>query len=94
LSHTWTLKWVHKELGSASKVLGHDNLPIDFFQENVEGTALMLLAFRAMLFLGLTSTFINKGTITLIPKSDDHFKLGYWWPITLLSSITRYSPRS
>jgi len=30
---------------------------------------------------------INKGLITLIPKSGDHSKLGNWRPITLLGSI-------
>jgi hypothetical protein len=58
-----------------------------FFQKNMEETAPTFLAFRAMLSLGLTSAFFNKGTITLIPKSGDHSKLGNWHPITLLDSI-------
>jgi hypothetical protein len=47
----------------------------------------LLLAFRAMLSLGLTSDFINKGMITLIPKFGDHSKLGNWRPVTFLGSI-------
>jgi hypothetical protein len=48
---------------------------------------MLLLAFKAMLTRGLTSEYINKGMITLIPKSGDHSKLGNWCPITLLGSI-------
>jgi hypothetical protein len=40
-----------------------------------------------MLNLGETSTQINKGIITLIPKSRDHSKLGNWHPITFLGSL-------
>ncbi len=70
------------------KALGHDNLLIEFFQENVEKTTpTLLLAFRAMLSLGLISNFLNKGIITLIPKYGDHSKLGNWRPITLLRNI-------
>jgi hypothetical protein len=47
----------------------------------------LLLAFKAMLARGLTSEYINKGMITLIPKLGDHSKLGNWCPITLLGSI-------
>jgi hypothetical protein len=69
-------------------VPGHDSFPIEFFQENVEETApTLLLAFRATLSLGLTLAFINKGTITLISKSDDHPKLGNWRPITIFGII-------
>jgi hypothetical protein len=66
------------------KAPGHDGLPIEFFQENVEETTpTLLLAFRAMLSSGLTSAFINKSRIILIPKSEDDSKLGNWRPITL-----------
>jgi len=59
------------------KALGHDSLLTNFFQKNVEEIAPMLfLAFRTMPSLGLTSNIINKGMITLIPKSGDHSKLG------------------
>ncbi len=47
----------------------------------------LLLAFKAMLAQGLTSEYINKGMITLIPKSRDHSKLVNWRPITLLGNI-------
>jgi hypothetical protein len=47
----------------------------------------LLLAFKAMLARGLTSKYINKGMITLIPKSGNHSKFGNWRPITLLGSI-------
>jgi len=40
-----------------------------------------------MLRNGETSELINKGFITLIPKSGDHAKLGNWRPITLLGSL-------
>jgi hypothetical protein len=48
---------------------------------------MLLLAFKAMLARGLTLKYINKGMITLIPKSGDHSKMGNWHPITLLGSI-------
>jgi hypothetical protein len=70
------------------KASGHDKLPTKFFQENVEEIApTLLLAFRAMLSLGLTLDFINKRMIILISKYGDHSKLGNWKPITLLGSI-------
>jgi len=40
-----------------------------------------------MLARGLTSEHINKGMITLIPKSGEHSKRGNWHPMTLLGSI-------
>jgi len=39
-----------------------------------------------MLNAGETSTYINKGLITLIPKSGNHARLSNWRPITLLNS--------
>jgi hypothetical protein len=49
------------------KTLGHDSLLTDFFQENVKEIApTFLLAFRAMLSLGLTSDFINSPNSTNI----------------------------
>jgi hypothetical protein len=57
------------------KAPGHDDLPTEFFQENVEKIApMLLLAFQPMHSLRLTSNFINKGMITLLPKSGDHSK--------------------
>jgi hypothetical protein len=70
------------------KAPGHDDLPTEFFRENVEETTpMLLLAFRTMLSIGLTLDFINKGMITLIPKFGDHSKLGNWRCITLLGNI-------
>jgi hypothetical protein len=74
------------------KALGHDGLLTEFFQKNVKKIApMLLLAFRVILSLGLTSAFLNKGTITLILKSRDHSKLGNWRPITSSVAFTRYS---
>jgi hypothetical protein len=65
-----------------------DGIPIEFFQEYVNEVApMLLLAFKAMLARGLTLEYINKGMITLIPKLENHSKLGNWRPITLLRSI-------
>jgi len=47
----------------------------------------LLQAFTAMLNEGATLTFINKGVITLIPKSGDRARLNNWRPITLFGSI-------
>jgi hypothetical protein len=70
------------------KAPGHDGLSTEFFQENVEEIApTFLLTFRAILSLGLTSYFINKGMITLILKSKDHSKIGNCRPITFLGNI-------
>jgi hypothetical protein len=65
-----------------------DDVPTEFFQELAEDIILTLLkAFMAMLNLGETSALINKGLITLIPKSKDHARLGNWRPITLFGSL-------
>jgi hypothetical protein len=70
------------------KALGHNGIPTELFQEYVKDVApMLLLAFKTILSWGLTSKYINKGTITLIPKSGDHFKLGNWHPITFFGSI-------
>jgi hypothetical protein len=70
------------------KAPGSDGVPTKFFQELAEDIAPMLLkAFMAMLNLGETSALINKGLITLIPKSEDHARLGNWHPIILLGSL-------
>ncbi len=67
---------------------GHDGIPMEFFQEFEAKIAPMLLqACSAMLKIGATSTFINKGIITLIPKAGDRAKLNNWRPITLLGSL-------
>jgi hypothetical protein len=70
------------------KAPGHDGIPMEFFHECEKEIAPDLhQAFIAMLNEGETSTFINKGIITLIPKSGDHVRLNNWRPITLLGSI-------
>jgi hypothetical protein len=70
------------------KAPGHDGIPIEFFQElEAEIAPTLLLAYTAMLRAGATSPFINKGIITLIPKSGDRARLNNWRPITLLGSI-------
>ncbi len=77
------------------KALGHDGIPMEFFQECTNEVAPMLLkAFTAMLDTGGDSTFINKGLITLIPKFGDHSKLGNWRPITLLGSVYKILAKS
>ncbi len=69
------------------KAPGHNSLSTKFFQKNVEEIApMLLLAFWAMCSLELTSNFINKSMITLIPKFKDHSKLGNWRPITLFGN--------
>jgi mannosylglycoprotein endo-beta-mannosidase len=69
------------------KAPGNDGLPMEFFHECAEETVPILLqAFTAMLYNGRTSAEINKGVITLIPKSGDKAKLSNWRPITLLGS--------
>jgi len=70
------------------KAPGHDGIPIEFFQEfELEIAPTLRLAFAAMFRTGATSTFINKGSITLIPKSGDRAKLNSWRPITLLGNV-------
>jgi hypothetical protein len=65
-----------------------NGIPTEFFQEFAEDIAPTLFkAFTAMFKLGETSATINKGLITLIPKSEDHARLGNWRPITLLGSL-------
>jgi hypothetical protein len=73
------------------KVPGCDGIPTKFFQEFVDEISPTLLqAFSAMLRNGETSEWINKGLITLIPKSGDHAKIGNWRPITLLGSLYKF----
>jgi len=70
------------------KAPGHDGIPMEFFHEYADEVALTLLqAFTAMFSSRATSAYINKGLITLIPKTGDRTKLSNWRPITLLGSI-------
>jgi hypothetical protein len=70
------------------KAPGHDGVPMEFFQEFQKEVASMLLhAFSTMLRVGATLAHINKGLITLIPKSGDRARQNNWRPITLLGSI-------
>ncbi len=90
LTMSLTLKEVFDSISSSpkGKAPEYDNIPTEFFQECAEEVAPTLLkAFSAMLNLGETSAQINKGLITLIPKSGDHSKLGNWRPIMLLGSV-------
>jgi len=60
---------------------------MEFFHECAKEVAPTLLkAFTAMLNSKETSTYINKGLITLIPKTGDHARLSNWRPITLLGN--------
>ncbi len=70
------------------KAPGHDNIPMEFFHKyEQEGAPDLLQAFTAMLNEGATSPYINKGIITLIPKSGDRARLNNWKPITLLDNV-------
>jgi mannosylglycoprotein endo-beta-mannosidase len=83
-----------EEVGRAIRALpkgktpGHDGIPMEFFQECEQEIAPDLLqTFTTLLSEGETSAYINKGVITLIPKSGDHARLNNWRPITLFGSI-------
>jgi hypothetical protein len=59
------------------KALGSDGIPSEFFQEFTKEIAPTLFqGFRAMFNIRETLALINKGLITLIPKSGDHARLG------------------
>jgi len=90
LTQSLTLEEVVKAILALpkNKAPGHDIIPIEFFQSCVNEVApSLLMAYTAMLNLGEASTFINRGLITLIPKTGDCSKLGNWRPITLLGCI-------
>jgi len=73
---------------SKGKAPSHDGIPMEFFHKFEQKIAPDLLqAFTEMLSEGATSPFINKGIITLIPKSGDRAKLNNWRPITLLDNV-------
>jgi hypothetical protein len=57
------------------KAPGHGGIPMEFFHEYADEVAPTLLqAFTTMLSFGATSAYINKGLITLIPKTGDRAK--------------------
>jgi hypothetical protein len=59
-----------------SKTPSHNEILIEFFQACANEVAPTLLkAYTAMLALGEASTFINRGFITLIPKTRNRSKL-------------------
>jgi len=69
------------------KAPGHDKIRMEFYHEYAGEVAPTLFrAFTAMLNVGTTSAYINKGLITLIPKTDDRARFSNWRPITLLGS--------
>jgi hypothetical protein len=85
-----TLKEIQEAISAMpkGKAPGCDGIPTKFFQEFMtEPSPTLLQAFSTMLKNGETSKLINKGLITLIPKTGDHAKLGNWRPITLLGSL-------
>ncbi len=89
LTRNFTLKDIHDAIRALpkGKAPGHDDFPMEFFQKCDDAVALMLFkAFTAMLNSGEASAFINKGLITLIPKSGDHSRLSNWRPTMLLGS--------
>ncbi len=58
------------------KAPGHDGIPMEFFHECVQEIAPDLhQAFTTLFNEGEISVYINKGIITLIPKSSDHVSL-------------------
>jgi hypothetical protein len=90
LTQSLTLEEVVKAILALpkNKAPGQDRIPIKFFQSCVNEVApSLLIAYTAMLNLGEASAFINRGLITLIPKTRDRSKLGNWKPITLLGCI-------
>jgi hypothetical protein len=90
LTKELTLKEIKEAIAvmPKDKAPGCDGIPTEFFQEMTEEISSTLLqAFSAMLRRGETLEWINKGLITLIPKSGNHAKIGNWRSITLLGSL-------
>jgi hypothetical protein len=84
-----TLSEIHDAIRALpkGKALGHDGVPMEFFHKCAkEVVSDLLKAFTTMLNAGETSAYINKGLITLIPKSGNHARLSNWRPITLLEN--------
>jgi hypothetical protein len=90
LTQNLTLEEIHKAIQALpkGKAPKHDGIPIEFFQACASEVAPTLLkAYTAMLASRETSNYINRGLITLIPKTGDRSKLRNWRPITLLGSV-------
>jgi mannosylglycoprotein endo-beta-mannosidase len=90
LTQNLTLEKIHKGIQALPKGKApvHDGIPIEFFQVCASEVAPTLLkAYTAILASGKASKYINRGLITLIPKTGDRSKLRNWRPITLLGSV-------
>jgi len=90
LTQNFTLEEIHKAIQALpkGKAPGHDGIPIEFFQACASEVAPMLLkAYTTMLASGEASNYINRGFITLIPKTGDRSKLRNWRSITLLGNV-------
>jgi hypothetical protein len=73
LTQNLTLEEIHKVIQALpkGKAPGHNGIPIEFFQACASEVApTMLKAYTAMLASGETSNYINRGLITLIPKTE------------------------
>jgi hypothetical protein len=93
LTQNLTLEEIHKAIQALpkGKAPGHDGIPIEFFQTCASEVAPTLFkAHTAMLASGEASNYINRGLITLIPKTGDRSKLKNWRPITLMGSVYKF----
>ncbi len=78
LTQNLTLEEIHKAIEALpkGKAPGHDGIPIEFFQACASEVAPTLLkAYMAMLASGEALNYINRGLITLIPKTGNRSKL-------------------
>jgi hypothetical protein len=78
LTRDLTIKEVSEAIRALpkGKALGHDEVPMEFFHEFASEVAPTLFhAFAAMLSADSTLAHVNKGMITLIPKSGDRSRL-------------------
>jgi hypothetical protein len=78
LTQNLTLEEIHKAIQALpkGKAPGHDWIPIEFFQACASEVAPTLFkAYTAMMASGEASNHINRGLITLIPKTGNRSKL-------------------
>jgi len=90
LTQNFTLEEIHKAIQvlPKGKAPRHGGIPIEFFQACASEVAPTLLkAYTTMLASGEALNYINRGLITLIPKTGDRSKLKNWRPIILLGSV-------